>query len=109
MCGLPNSFEFSSNFPINRFAYAGTIFVPIAVPWICRYLLLNSNTLFLGLYQSIRLKRLVLVVRIMCNYLDCFVNSIIHFVYHHCVECWCTVRIRLWMPVNSLRVFYGFY
>ena len=36
MCGLPNSFNFSSNFPINRFAYAGAIFVPIAVPWICR-------------------------------------------------------------------------
>ena len=36
MCGLPNSFNFSSNFPINRFAYAGAIFVPIAVSWICR-------------------------------------------------------------------------
>ena len=23
MCGLPSSFGFSSNFPINRFAYAG--------------------------------------------------------------------------------------
>ena len=36
MSSLPNSFKFSSNFPINRFAYAGAIFVPIAVPWICR-------------------------------------------------------------------------
>ena len=34
--GLPNSFKLFSNFPINRFAYAGAIFVPIAVPWICR-------------------------------------------------------------------------
>ena len=32
---------------------------------------------FLGLYQSIRLKRLVLVVRVVCNYLDCFVDSIV--------------------------------
>ena len=47
MCGLPTSFNFSSNFPIKRFAYAGAILVPIAVPWICKkYLLLNSNTLF---------------------------------------------------------------
>ena len=36
MCGLPNSFKLSSNFPINRFVYAGAIFVPITVPWICR-------------------------------------------------------------------------
>ena len=37
-------------------------------------------------YQSIQLKRLVLVVRVVCNYLDFFVDSIIHFVYHHCVD-----------------------
>ena len=36
MCGLPSSFSFSFNFPINRFSYAGAILVPIAVPWICR-------------------------------------------------------------------------
>ena len=36
MFGLPSSFNFSSNLPINRFAYAGAIFVPIAVPWICK-------------------------------------------------------------------------
>ena len=35
-CDLPNSFKLSSNFPINRFAYAGAIFVPIVVPWIGR-------------------------------------------------------------------------
>ena len=46
----------------------------------------------------------MLVVRVVCNYLDCFVDSIIHFVYHHCVECWCTVRIRLWMLVNNFMV-----
>ena len=34
--GSPSSLNFSSSFPINRFAYAGAIFVPIAVPWICR-------------------------------------------------------------------------
>ena len=27
MCGLPSSFNFSSNFPINKFAYAGAILV----------------------------------------------------------------------------------
>ena len=32
MCGLPNSFNFISSLPMNRFAYAGAIFVPIAVP-----------------------------------------------------------------------------
>ena len=32
MFGLPNSFNFSSSLPINRFAYAGAILVPIAVP-----------------------------------------------------------------------------
>ena len=36
MFGLPISFSSISNFPINRFAYAGAIFVPIAVPWVCR-------------------------------------------------------------------------
>ena len=35
MCDLTKSFNFSSNFPIKRFAYAGAILVPIAaVPWI---------------------------------------------------------------------------
>ena len=36
ICDLPSFFNFSSNFPINGFAYAGAILVPIAVPWICR-------------------------------------------------------------------------
>ena len=37
MFGSPSSFNFSSSSPINAFAYyAGAIFVPIAVPWICR-------------------------------------------------------------------------
>ena len=36
ICCLPNSFSFSSNFPMNRFAYVGAILVPTAVPWICR-------------------------------------------------------------------------
>ena len=36
MRGLPIFFNFSSSFPINKFAYAGAILVPIAVPWIWR-------------------------------------------------------------------------
>ena len=36
MCGLPIFFSFSFSFPINKFAYAGAILVPIAVPWIRR-------------------------------------------------------------------------
>ena len=32
ICGLPSSFNVSSNLPIKRCAYAGAIFVPIAVP-----------------------------------------------------------------------------
>ena len=44
VCGLPNSFNISSNFPINRLV--PFLYPLIAVPWICRqYLLLNSNTL----------------------------------------------------------------
>ena len=35
MFGSP-TLNFSSSFPLNRFAYAGAIYVPIAVPWICR-------------------------------------------------------------------------
>ena len=32
ICGSPNYFSFSSSFPMNRFAHAGAILVPIAVP-----------------------------------------------------------------------------
>ena len=32
ICGLPNYFSFSSSFPMNKFAHANAILVPIAVP-----------------------------------------------------------------------------
>ena len=34
VCGLPVSFNISSSLPMNRFACAGAILIPIAVPWI---------------------------------------------------------------------------
>ena len=67
----------------------GAILVPIAVPWICRIRIRYSSRLC----QLIRLGLLVGVVHVVDTCLGYLVKSIVHFVYHHHVGCWCIMSI----------------
>lgn len=105
----PNSIRLVSSLPMNRFVQAGAIFVPIAVPWICKQnFSLNSKTLLVRTI-CISSANTCGVGCSGCRYASgSWVKNAVHFLCLQYGVCLCIAMIRLQMLIGSYQVVWCF-